>query len=61
MPLYSYKCKDCEEEFDYLVFGKSDEEELKCPKCGSKDLERLLSTFGMGGSSSGSSGCATPT
>lgn len=61
MPIYSYKCKECGEEFDYLVFAKKDEEEIECRKCGSKNLEKLLSTFGLGGSSSSSSECTTPT
>jgi len=62
MPVYTYRCKDCEKEFDLLVgVGKSDEEEeLKCPKCGSKNTERLLTAFGTGGISSASS-CTAPT
>ncbi|MDI6840603.1 MAG: zinc ribbon domain-containing protein [bacterium] len=47
MPVYSYKCKKCGKEFDLLVgVGKGDEE-LKCQKCGSKNLERLLSPCGV--------------
>ncbi len=63
MPVYSYKCKDCGKEFDILVGVGEGNEELKCEKCGSKDIERLLSIFGTGGSSSDSSSsvCTTPT
>ena len=62
MPVYSYKCKDCGKEFDILVGVGEGNEELKCEKCGSKDIERLLSIFGTGSSSSdNSSVCTTPT
>ncbi|MCK4352271.1 zinc ribbon domain-containing protein [candidate division WOR-3 bacterium] len=61
MPVYSYKCKECNEEFDLLIGVGKGNKELKCPKCGSQKLERLLSSFGvrMGGLSTGSSSCPT--
>ena len=55
MPIYEFKCNKCEEFFELLVMGKSDEDELKCPKCGSQTFERVVSTmnFKMGASSGG--------
>jgi len=56
MPIYEFKCSKCEEFFELLVMGSKDEEELKCPKCGSQTFERVISTtnFKMGAASSGS-------
>jgi putative FmdB family regulatory protein len=39
MPLYSYQCKSCSNEFELLV-GPSDTP--TCPKCQSTALDRLL-------------------
>ncbi len=58
MPLYSYKCKDCGGKFDCLVFSEKDKLEVKCNKCESKNIEKLLSTFGLG---STGSNCAAST
>lgn len=47
MPIYSYKCSGCEEQFDMLVGVTSEAFELKCPKCGSKELKKALTTFSV--------------
>jgi putative FmdB family regulatory protein len=62
MPIFTYKCKDCGEVFDFLMLNKS--EKPKCKKCGSKNLEKQFAAFGvrMGESSStSSSSCPTGT
>ncbi len=48
MPIYEFKCLKCEEFFEILTFGK--DEEFKCPKCSSYEIERVLSTtsYAMG-------------
>jgi putative FmdB family regulatory protein len=47
MPLQSYMCKNCGEISD-LLFGMTKEEpELKCKKCGSKNIEKKISTFSL--------------
>jgi len=50
MPIYEFKCLRCEEFIELLLMNKDEEIELKCPKCASKDLERVLSStnFSMG-------------
>ena len=54
MALYEYKCKDCGEISEILVF--SSDEKPVCKKCGSKNLEKLMSSFAVStGSPSGSS------
>lgn len=45
MPIYSYRCKKCQNVFDLLVGVTSDKAELKCDKCGSTDVEKTLGTF----------------
>jgi putative FmdB family regulatory protein len=61
MPIYEYRCEDCETAFEKLV--RTFREDVACPGCGSLDVERLLSTFAMAGgsdrgpSSGGGCGC----
>ena len=45
MPLYEYKCKECEEEFEALVSFKDADSGIKCPRCDSEKTDRLLSVF----------------
>lgn len=59
MPIYSYVCEKCGTEFDKLVLSPSRLQEVVCPVCGSREVERRPAVFGVGGSStSTSSGCA---
>jgi len=51
MPIYEYRCEECEAPFEKLV--KAFHEPVACPDCGSATVERLLSTFAM--ASTGSS------
>jgi len=41
MPCFDYKCKKCGHEFEQLLASHKSEP-LPCPKCKSKDLERLI-------------------
>lgn len=50
MPIYSYICKNCGAKFDLLVGVTSEKVELKCKKCGSKNIKKTFGTFSMGGS-----------
>ena len=59
MPIYEYTCNACEEIFA-LLQQAGDEEETACPKCGSKNVKKLVSSFSCSssadsGSSSGGS------
>ena len=44
MPLYEYDCRACRTRFEALVRGSV---APVCPSCGSADLERVLSLFGV--------------
>jgi len=45
MPIYEYRCQDCETKFEKLVRRSSDAAELECPACGQKHLRQEMSTF----------------
>jgi len=59
MPIFEYVCKECQHEFEALVFGR---DKAVCPKCQSKKLSPQLSVFAVAakGASSGSSPSAAP-
>lgn len=44
MPIFEFKCLDCDQYLEILVMNKQDEVELACSQCGSGNLERILST-----------------
>ncbi len=44
MPIFEYRCRECENEFEYLVLPSTPNPE--CPSCQSHELERLVSLFG---------------
>ena len=50
MPIYEYRCENCDKPFEKIV--RAFREEVACPACGSASVERLLSTFAMSGGSS---------
>ena len=41
MPMYEYACQDCQHAFETLVLG--DEDDVECPECHSKKLEKQWS------------------
>jgi putative FmdB family regulatory protein len=54
MPLYEYRCADCQERFEVLQSLGEGSEGLTCPRCGGSQVEKQFSTF-SGVSSSGAS------
>jgi putative FmdB family regulatory protein len=44
MPIFEFKCLDCDKYLEVLVLNKQDEVEMACTHCGSGNLERILST-----------------
>ena len=51
MPIFEYICKECQHEFEALIFGK---QQAECPKCQSQKLEPQLSVFAVSAKSAGS-------
>ncbi len=54
MPIFEYRCKECGEKFETLVFSSARPEPVKCEKCGSEQTEKLMSAFASGGLNAGS-------
>jgi len=50
MPLYEYKCSDCETCFDALRAMSDADVPIACPKCGSGNTRRMISLFSAVGS-----------
>jgi putative FmdB family regulatory protein len=59
MPIYEFKCLKCNECFEILFTSAQETAELKCAKCDSRDVERVLSTANFsvsgGGAAAGAS------
>ena len=63
MPIYEYQCSSCCHQFE-MIHGASDKDlKIVCPKCGTANPQRVVSTFSCGGSKSietgSGSGCGS--
>jgi putative FmdB family regulatory protein len=62
MPIFEYRCTDCDAKFEKLIRGEADAAALVCPSCGATHLSRELSTFSAHASSTpqpAQQGCAS--
>jgi putative FmdB family regulatory protein len=59
MPIYEYECKKCTKRFELLRSINDHDSDIRCPKCGEKSPQRLLSSFGT--TSSLGNSCAPTT
>ncbi len=57
MPIFEYSCKECNHEFEALIFG---DQKAQCPKCHSKKLAPQLSVFAVSAKGSSSSSSHSP-
>jgi len=48
MPIYEFLCTSCNRIYSFHSFRHQPEKTPKCPKCGSRDLQRVPSAFGIG-------------
>lgn len=55
MPIFEFECKNCKFSFESYVL--STEEKVKCPKCGSTEVQKLISAPNIGGVSSSTNSC----
>ena len=49
MPIYEYRCEECDEPFEVFVRSPSQQADPTCPKCGSQRVKKAISLFGVGG------------
>ena len=60
MPVYDYRCLDCDATYDVLHKVKEIKDDIVCPSCGSRNSKKLMSvtavSMGSGSPSSSSSG-----
>jgi len=61
MPIYEFKCLKCNECFEILFTSAQEAAELKCAKCDSQDVERVLSSTNFSVSSGGGTGATAQT
>jgi putative FmdB family regulatory protein len=50
MATYEYQCKSCSEKFEIQRSIGGEDTEVKCPKCGSIEVERVYFSFNQSGS-----------
>ena len=48
MPIYEYRCEACGEAFEVFVRSPSRLAKPICPKCGSQEVKKAFSRFGIG-------------
>jgi len=49
MPIYEYRCTECDERFELFVRSAAQQTAPTCPRCGSPAVQKALSLFGVGG------------
>jgi putative FmdB family regulatory protein len=49
MPIYEYRCTDCHRKFEQIVLRGKALDDTSCPRCGSRMVERLVSSFSLSG------------
>ena len=47
MPIYEYRCNQCEREFSQLFLNSREIRKVKCKFCGGNDLKKLISSFSV--------------
>lgn len=43
MPIFEYRCNDCNNKFEILHLSKENIDEIICPNCNSKNYKKLFS------------------
>jgi len=58
MPIYEYRCRKCGKLFEKIQKVGEGGDSLKCPYCGGKKPEKVLSRFSSSKRSESSSSCS---
>ncbi len=62
MPLYGFICDECDDDFEELVMSSTKIDDVICPNCGSRKVQRQLSLvagLNSSGGTSTSASCST--
>jgi len=60
MPIYEYRCKKCGQVSEFFVKQVGAEpDDLRCSKCGSTEMVKMLSTMAVHGGAGGDGACPT--
>lgn len=43
MPIYEFKCQDCEKKFETILSSANTISDVTCPKCESKNIRKTIS------------------
>ena len=43
MPIYEFICQDCRNKFETIVLSAKNVNEVTCPKCGGKNVKKVVS------------------
>jgi putative FmdB family regulatory protein len=60
VPLYEFECRACGIEFEELVLNATEAENVKCPSCESKEVEKKISSFASVSKNGGSGSSCAP-
>lgn len=60
MPILEFRCNACEAVSEELVLAGDVASTPVCPKCGGREMSRLLSTFAAGGAHAHEAPCGAP-
>ena len=47
MPIYEYRCNQCDREFSELFLNMKEVNKIRCKFCNSRDLTKILSSFSV--------------
>ncbi len=61
MPIFEFTCLKCGVDFEILFRNRNEKMAVACLQCGSKKVERQMSTFAgkIGNTSAGDAGCGS--
>ena len=45
MPIYEFRCADCNRKFEILVLRREEKSPAPCPHCNGEKVQRLISRF----------------
>jgi len=58
MPLFEYECGECKHGFEILQTKGGNQDGIKCPRCGSVNVVKLLSSFSSKSNSVSRASCS---